>query len=74
MAGELKDKGEEHELLKGTGAVKVPIELDQGNILLKIVPWIGGRIMSMIHKPSGLHTSILLPFPTCTFFHPLSLY
>ncbi|CAM6030795.1 unnamed protein product [Sphagnum balticum] len=53
MAGELKDKGEEHELLKGTGAVKVPIELDQGNILLKIVPWIGGRIMSMIHKPSG---------------------
>jgi hypothetical protein len=52
-AGELEDEVEEQEALKGTGVVKVPIDLDQGNVLLKVVPWIGGRIISMVHKPSG---------------------
>jgi hypothetical protein len=57
-AGELEDEVEEQEALKGTGVVKVPIDLDQGNVLLKVVPWIGGRIISMVHKPSGLQLHI----------------
>lgn len=43
----------EHETLKGAGAVLVPIDLEQGNVLMKLVPWDGGRIISMIHRPSG---------------------
>jgi hypothetical protein len=57
-AGELEDEVEEQEALKGTGVVKVPIDLDQGNVLLKVVPWIGGRIISMVHKPSGLQLHV----------------
>lgn len=43
----------EHESVKGVGAVLSPIDLQAGNVTLKVVPWIGGRIVSMIHKPSG---------------------
>lgn len=31
----------------------LPVELNNGNWKLNIVPWIGGRIMSMSHVPSG---------------------
>lgn len=43
----------EHESIKGVGSVLLPIDLQAGNVTLKVVPWIGGRIVSMIHKPSG---------------------
>lgn len=43
----------EHEAIKGAGAVTQPIELDKGNVNLQVCPWIGGRIFSLIHKPSG---------------------
>ncbi|KAJ4930459.1 hypothetical protein NE237_014248 [Protea cynaroides] len=38
-----------------------PIELKSGDWILKVVPWIGGRIISMMHFPSGtqwLHSRI----------------
>ncbi|XP_024399119.1 uncharacterized protein [Physcomitrium patens] len=44
---------EEHDSIKGVGAVLLPIDLQAGNVTVKVVPWIGGRIISMIHKPSG---------------------
>ncbi|KAF9597924.1 hypothetical protein IFM89_022626 [Coptis chinensis] len=40
---------------------KTPIELKSGDWLLKLVPWIGGRIISMTHLPSGtqwLHSRV----------------
>lgn len=41
------------ESVKGVGGVSLPIDLQAGNLTLKVVPWIGGRIVSMIHIPSG---------------------
>jgi len=38
---------------KGTELSRTPIELKNGEWNLKVVPWIGGRIMSMTHIPSG---------------------
>ncbi|CAL5188371.1 unnamed protein product [Lathyrus oleraceus] len=32
---------------------RTPIELKSSDWLLKVVPWIGGRIISMMHSPSG---------------------
>lgn len=32
---------------------KIPIELKSGDWALKVIPWIGGRIISMEHLPSG---------------------
>jgi hypothetical protein len=32
---------------------KVPIDLKSGDWSLKLVPWIGGRVISMTHHPSG---------------------
>ncbi|XP_027361090.1 uncharacterized protein LOC113869127 isoform X2 [Abrus precatorius] len=46
---------------KGTELVRTPIELKSGEWVLKFVPWIGGRIISMMHIPSGtqwLHSRI----------------
>lgn len=43
----------EQESVKGVSSVLLPIDLQAGNVTLKVVPWIGGRIVSMIHKPSG---------------------
>ncbi|KAJ0020657.1 hypothetical protein Pint_31284 [Pistacia integerrima] len=46
---------------KGTELSKTPIELKSGDWALKVVPWIGGRIISMEHLPSGsqwLHSRI----------------
>lgn len=38
---------------KGTELSKAPIELKGGDWVIKVVPWIGGRIVSMMHLPSG---------------------
>ena len=38
---------------KGVELSRTPIELDNGYWILKVVPWIGGRIISMMHLPSG---------------------
>ncbi|KFK39663.1 hypothetical protein AALP_AA3G273200 [Arabis alpina] len=40
---------------------RVPVELNNGDWKLNIIPWIGGRILSMTHVPSGvqwLHSRI----------------
>ncbi|KAJ1288397.1 hypothetical protein BS78_02G086400 [Paspalum vaginatum] len=56
---------DKHEPLghKGAELSKTPIDLKSGDWLLKVIPWIGGRIISMIHLPSDsqwLHNSIEL--------------
>ena len=38
---------------KGKELSRTPIELKSGEWVLKVVPWIGGRIISMMHIPSG---------------------
>ncbi|GAV90532.1 Glyco_hydro_31 domain-containing protein/Gal_mutarotas_2 domain-containing protein [Cephalotus follicularis] len=46
---------------KGAELSRTPIELKSGDWLLKVVPWIGGRIISMLHLPSGtqwLHSRV----------------
>ncbi|KAI3961698.1 hypothetical protein MKW92_034199 [Papaver armeniacum] len=46
---------------KGVELSKTPVELKSGDWALKIVPWVGGRMISMQHLPSGtqwLHSSI----------------
>ncbi|XP_057992258.1 uncharacterized protein LOC110664588 isoform X2 [Hevea brasiliensis] len=46
---------------KGAKLSRIPIELKSGDWIVKIVPWIGGRIISMEHLPSGtqwLHSRI----------------
>ncbi|CAN6180102.1 unnamed protein product [Urochloa humidicola] len=37
---------------EGAEFSKIPVHLKSGDWLLKIVPWIGGRIISMTHLPS----------------------
>ncbi|XP_026406410.1 uncharacterized protein LOC113301799 isoform X2 [Papaver somniferum] len=47
--------------LKGVELSKTPVELKSGDWALKIVPWIGGRMISMQHLPSGtqwLHSRV----------------
>ncbi|KAK6934857.1 Glycoside hydrolase family 31, partial [Dillenia turbinata] len=46
---------------KGTELSKSPIELKGGAWILKVVPWVGGRIISMVHVSSGtqwLHSRV----------------
>ncbi|KAG1354201.1 alpha-glucosidase 2 [Cocos nucifera] len=46
---------------KGIELSKTPVELKSGDWDLKVVPWIGGRIISMTHLPSGtqwLHSRV----------------
>ncbi|KAK3029745.1 hypothetical protein RJ639_038022 [Escallonia herrerae] len=46
---------------KGVELSKTPVELKNGEWALKVVPWIGGRIISMEHLPSGtqwLHSRV----------------
>ncbi|XP_042427481.1 alpha-glucosidase 2-like isoform X2 [Zingiber officinale] len=46
---------------KGFELSKTPVELKSGDWALKVVPWIGGRIVSMNHLPSGtqwLHSRV----------------
>ncbi|XP_057776700.1 uncharacterized protein LOC130995437 isoform X2 [Salvia miltiorrhiza] len=38
---------------KGTELSYAPIEMKSGDWILKVVPWVGGRILSMEHLPSG---------------------
>lgn len=38
---------------KGTELSRTPVEIKCGDWALKVVPWIGGRIISMEHLPSG---------------------
>lgn len=38
---------------KGTELPQTPIDIKSGDWILKVVPWIGGRIISMQHLPSG---------------------
>lgn len=38
---------------QGIELSRTPIELKSGCWILKVVPWIGGRIISMTHLPSG---------------------
>ncbi|KAL4199445.1 hypothetical protein AMTRI_Chr03g51150 [Amborella trichopoda] len=46
---------------KGVELSRTPVELNSGEWELKIVPWIGGRMISMSHAPTGtqwLHSRI----------------
>lgn len=46
---------------KGTELSNMPVELKSGDWCLKVVPWIGGRIISMEHLPTGtqwLHSRV----------------
>ncbi|XP_042490722.1 alpha-glucosidase 2 isoform X2 [Macadamia integrifolia] len=46
---------------KGIDLSRSPIELKSGDWILKMVPWIGGRMISMMHFPSGtqwLHSRV----------------
>ncbi|KAL2489815.1 heteroglycan glucosidase 1 [Forsythia ovata] len=46
---------------KGTELSRTPVEIKSGDWALKVVPWIGGRIISMEHLPSGtqwLHSRV----------------
>jgi hypothetical protein len=39
---------------EGAELSKIPVDMKSGDWFLKIVPWIGGRIISMTHLPSGM--------------------
>ncbi|KAL0371972.1 UNVERIFIED_CONTAM: Alpha-glucosidase 2 [Sesamum calycinum] len=46
---------------KGTKLSRTPVEVKSGDWALKVVPWFGGRIISMEHLPSGtqwLHSRV----------------
>ena len=47
---------------KGAELSKNPIELKSGDWAIKIVPWIGGRIISMEHLPSGNDNTFVRAF------------
>ncbi|XP_052296714.1 uncharacterized protein LOC102609079 isoform X3 [Citrus sinensis] len=52
------EKASEH---KGVELSQTPIELKSGDWAVKVVPWIGGRVISMAHLPSGtqwLHSRV----------------
>lgn len=38
---------------KGVEVSRTPVDMKRGDWALKVVPWIGGRIISMEHLPSG---------------------
>jgi hypothetical protein len=59
---------------EGAELSKTPVDLKSGDWMLKVVPWIGGRIISMTHLPSGmlhlwLKYSKLLLCSHCTMVH-----
>ncbi|KAL2901029.1 Alpha-glucosidase 2, partial [Bienertia sinuspersici] len=39
---------------KGAELSKTPVEIKGGDWFLKVVPWIGGRIIAMEHRPTGI--------------------
>ena len=56
---------------KGIELSSTPIELKSGDWPLKVVPWIGGRIISMMHHPSSMHVFFMNFYPLLilsTFF------
>jgi hypothetical protein len=53
MQSLLDEVFEEHHPILGAGAVLMPENLEKGNVSLKVLAYNGGRIASMIHKPSG---------------------
>ncbi|GLJ41801.1 hypothetical protein SUGI_0865140 [Cryptomeria japonica] len=42
----------EHHAEKGTELSRTPVDLESGEWRLKVIPWIGGRMISMTHIPS----------------------
>ncbi|KMZ74917.1 alpha-glucosidase, family GH31 [Zostera marina] len=38
---------------EGMALAKTPVELRSGEWILKLIPWIGGRMNSMVHVPTG---------------------
>ena len=53
MQSLLDEVFEDHHPVLGVGAVLMPEDLEKGNVSLKVLAYNGGRIASMIHKPSG---------------------
>ncbi|CAA6669562.1 unnamed protein product [Spirodela intermedia] len=46
---------------KGAELARIPIEMRRGKWVLQAVPWVGGRLISMTHTPSGyqwLHSRV----------------
>lgn len=54
---------------KGTELSRTPVELKSGDWVLKVVPWVGGRIISMVHLPSGIAHFPDVAFFLCTLEH-----
>jgi alpha-glucosidase len=46
--------------LEGAEVSRKLVELKSGDWFLKVVPWIGGRIISMTHLPSGMLLSFCM--------------
>ena len=42
---------------KGIQLSEIPVDIKGGEWALKVVPWIGGRIISMEHVPTGKYAS-----------------
>lgn len=44
---------------KGVELSRTPVEIKSGDWALKVVPWVGGRIIAMEHLPSGMPTTTM---------------
>jgi hypothetical protein len=51
VAGPLSEAGEDEEV-KGAGSKKTIVELASRDWLLRVAPWVGGRIVSLVHCPT----------------------
>ena len=49
-ASVLDEVFQEHEAVKGVAQNNMPIDLEAGNFVVKVIPWIGGRIISIRHN------------------------
>ena len=45
---------------KGVELSKTPVVMKSGDWVLNVVPWIGGRIISMEHVPSGMNPNLII--------------
>lgn len=60
---------------KGVELSRTPVVLKSGDWELQVVPWIGGRILSMDHIPSGIVSSIVIfSFSNSINFHFLCIF
>ncbi|KAL2454516.1 Alpha-glucosidase 2-like [Abeliophyllum distichum] len=50
---------------KGSELSRTPVEIKNGDWALKVVPWMGGRIISMEHLPSGLFACAFIQCSNC---------